>query len=310
MSLPRRRVLTALAALGSSMCAMPQVLAQPAPAMTRRSFKTSDGVTLSYIETAPPSSSGALTIALIPGWCMPATIWSEQLTGLGAHYRVLAFDPRGHGESEVPDGGYTAPRRAADLKEFIAAAVPARTKVLLVGWSLAALETLEYVHRHGDTRLAGLALIDSSVGELPAPPGNNDPTADSPFKRRVRDDRPGFLAEFVRAIFNKPRPPEELQALAEGAQRISVDNAIALLSFPYPREHWKQAALAYKKPLLYAVTPQFSAQAGNLEKHRPGTRIEVFRQAGHALFVDEPERFNALILEFARSLPQAGRPLR
>jgi pimeloyl-ACP methyl ester carboxylesterase len=28
----------------------------------------------------------------------------------------------------------------------------------------------------------------------------------------------------------------------------------------------------------------------------------VFRRAGHALFVDEPERFNALIAEFADGL--------
>jgi pimeloyl-ACP methyl ester carboxylesterase len=30
--------------------------------------------------------------------------------------------------------------------------------------------------------------------------------------------------------------------------------------------------------------------------------VEVFRDAGHALFVDEPERFNARITRFAQSL--------
>ncbi|HEX4326948.1 MAG TPA: alpha/beta hydrolase [Burkholderiales bacterium] len=270
--------------------------------MQRRSFVTSDGVTLSYLETAPAPVNKAPVIVLLPGWCMPASIWHEQFAALGARYRTLALDPRGQGESEVPAQGYTAARRAADVHEFIAAAVPARSRVLLVGWSLAALEALEYVSRYGEKRLAGLALIDSSVGELPAPPGNNDPSADSPFKRHVRNDRPRFLDEFVHAIFAKLRPEEEIAALIAGAQRMKVEDSIALLSYPFPREHWKEVVLKYTHPLLYVVTPQFSAQAESLKQHRPATRTELFRKAGHALFADEPERFNTLLLEFAASL--------
>jgi hypothetical protein len=30
--------------------------------------------------------------------------------------------------------------------------------------------------------------------------------------------------------------------------------------------------------------------------------VEVFKDAGHTLFVDESERFNALVLKFAASL--------
>jgi pimeloyl-ACP methyl ester carboxylesterase len=30
--------------------------------------------------------------------------------------------------------------------------------------------------------------------------------------------------------------------------------------------------------------------------------VEIFKDAGHTLFVDEPERFNALIVHFAESL--------
>ena len=303
----RRNFNLALAAVGSLMCATRggEALAQAATAdaPARRSFKTSDGVTLSYLETAPPGAAGALNIVLVPGWCMPAAIWRPQFATLGARYRTIAFDPRGQGESEVAQAGYTAKRRAADLHECIAAAVPARSKVLLTGWSLAALEALEYVFLHGDRRLAGLALIDSSVGELPVPPGGGgSPTSDSPFKQRLRRERARMLEEFVRAIFANPPPAEELKALAEAAQRMPVEDSIALLSYPYPREHWKEVAHAFKKPLLYAVTPQFAAQAGNLKKNRPATRIEVFQKAGHALFADEPDRFNQLILNFASSL--------
>jgi non-heme chloroperoxidase len=74
------------------------------------------------------------------------------------------------------------------------------------------------------------------------------------------------------------------------------------LSYPFERTHWKRIVHGFKKPLLYVVTPQFEKQAQNLKKNRPGTQIEVFKTAGHALFVDEPQRFNDLILRFAESL--------
>ena len=83
---------------------------------------------------------------------------------------------------------------------------------------------------------------------------------------------------------------------------MALEDSLALLDYPFERSHWRQIARAFKKPLLYIVTPQFEAQAANLKKNRPATRVEVFRQAGHALFVDDPVRFNAAIEKFARSL--------
>jgi microsomal epoxide hydrolase len=88
---------------------------------------------------------------------------------------------------------------------------------------------------------------------------------------------------------------------------MRLEDSIALLSYPFERTHWKNITHGFNKPLLYVVTPQFEQQAQNLRKTRPGTQIEVFKQAGHALFVDEPQRFNALILRFAESLMSQNR---
>lgn len=259
------------------------------PATTqRRRIVMSDGVVLSAIEAAGPAAA-PLAIALIPGWCMPAWLWQAQLDALSVHYLVIALDPRGQGESDVPAQGYNFERRATDLCEFLR---PYKN-VLLVGWSLGALEVLEYAHRFGEDKLAGMVLVDSSVGELPVPPPGGD------FLDELRADRDKTLNDFVRDMYAKPRPDHETAALLQDVKRISLDNSIALLSSGIPREHWKACAQAFKKPLLYVVTPQFEEQARNLEKNRPGTRIALFSDAGHTLFVDEPERFNALLLDFA-----------
>ncbi|MBM3342686.1 MAG: alpha/beta hydrolase [Betaproteobacteria bacterium] len=257
----------------------------------RRRFQTSDGVLLSVIESGVDRRA-PLTIALIPGWCMPAWLWQPQIGALSAHYPVAALDPRGQGESAVPAHGYHFERRAMDILEFLRP----HENVLLVGWSLGALEVLEYAHRFGEAKLAGIVLVDSSVGELPAPPPEGH------FLDDLRDHRDKALDDFVHAMYARPRPAAEQTALLNDVKRMSLDNSIALLSSGLPREHWKACAHALQKPLLYAVTPQFEAQALNLKKNRPATRIEVFKDAGHALFVDEPARFNALLLNFARDL--------
>jgi microsomal epoxide hydrolase len=266
-----------------------------AVSLTRRNFHTSDGVRLSLLETGPGNAKiGDPTIALIPGWSMPGTIWRRQLEELGQRYHTLALDPRGQGESDAPASGYTAERRATDLKEFL----DPLSNVVLVGWSLGGIEALQYVHMFGAERLAGLVLVDSSVGEEPAPKEGGG------FLQALRADRDKSLENFIRAIFKHPPIESEVTALVKGAKRISVENSIALLSYPFPRTHWKEITHAYTKPLLYIVTPQFAAQARNLQKNRPGTEVEVFRDAGHALFVDEPERFNALIEKFAAKIFQ------
>ena len=69
-------------------------------------------------------------------------------------------------DRRVPSFGYTAERRATDLHDFL----QPFSNVLLIGWSLGAIESLQYVDMFGSQRLAGLVLVDSSVGEEPAPP--------------------------------------------------------------------------------------------------------------------------------------------
>jgi microsomal epoxide hydrolase len=146
---------------------------------------------------------------------------------------------------------------------------------------------------HGEDRLTGLVIVDSSVGEPPAPPAGV-------FKESLRGNRRRALNEFVRAIFKTPRPDAEVSALVAGALQMRLEDSLALLSYPVPREHWRAATHAVRSPLLYVVTPQLAEQAANLQRNRPDTETVVFERAGHALFVDEPERFNALLEDFAR----------
>ncbi len=261
------------------------VMAAAAPAGQAAEFRSSDGVRLHY------SVSGAgETIVLVPGWTMPASIWAPQIEHLSTRYRVIAFDPRSQGESAVARSGHNVERRARDIGELIAHLGVARA--VLVGWSLGVLELLAYVHAHGDGRVAGLVLVDNSVGEDPAP------TRGGNFMERLRTDRTRAVTEFVREMFRSDPPPAYLEALTAQALKTPYQASVQLLTFRQPREFWRTAVYGTTKPVLYVVTPRLQGQAENLQRKRPATRTAVFEGAGHALFVDEPQRFNALMDAF------------
>ncbi|HEY4254439.1 MAG TPA: alpha/beta hydrolase [Roseomonas sp.] len=267
-------------------------LASPAlPALAAgsdRFFTTSDGIRLHYTD-----SGQGRPLVLVPGWCMPAWIWEEQVQALAFSHRVIAFDPRAQGQSQIAPRGYEPGRRGRDVMELISQlGLP---RVVLVGWSLGVLDSLTAIAEHGDQRVAGLVLVDNSVGEGPAPSG----ASRSRFIPALRQRREPTVRGFVASMFRTPQSPDYLDRLSRAALRVPLQASIDLLSYPRPREYWRQAVYGTRRPVLYAIRPNFAVQGEALAAHHPNARVEVFETAGHALFVDEAERFNGLLAEFA-----------
>ena len=251
-------------------------------------FRSSDDVRLHYLEAGLEAGRGP-TIVFVPGWTMPAKIWQPQLQHFAKSFRVIAFDPRGQGESDIAREGYTAERRARDIAELIE---KLGEPVVLVGWSLGVLESLMYVDLAGTERLRALVLVDNSIGEEPPPV--SDPT----FLKRLQQNRAGTTERFVRNMYRTPQKETYLRELVARSLRMPTPAAVALLSYPYPREHWKNIVYRTNRPILYVVSPRFRGQAENLKKNLPAARIEVFENAGHALFVDEAAHFNRVLEDF------------
>lgn len=258
-------------------------------------FTSSDGVRLHYIERAPAPGKGmpAHTIVLVPGWTMPAWIWDSQIAEFSRRYRVIAFDPRSQGDSAIAPDGHEPGRRGQDIAELIAQV--GGGPVLLVGWSLGVLDALAYVHASGDGRIAGLVLVDNSVGEDPPPSAGRPP-------RRPRKplSREATMRAFVRGMFHKAQSASYLDRLTAACLRTPPRAAEALLAYPVPRSYWKEAVYSTDKPVQYIVTPRLSGQAENLGAHHPSAETVVLQGVGHALFVDDPARFNALVGDFIR----------
>ena len=254
-----------------------------------RHFITSDGVRLHYTEAGQ-----GRTIVLVPGWTMPAWIFDRQVASLSRSHRVIAFDPRSQGDSAIAPSGHDHLRRGKDIAELIARLGPA--PVLLVGWSLGVLDSLAYVRTHGDQALAGLVLIDNSIGEDPPPPP--PATAMQPGPKLSREV---MMRNFVRGMFFQKQPDPWLDRLTAAALRTPASVAAALLAYPVPRTWWKEAVYSTAQPVLYLVRPKFAEQAANLRARHPTAETVVLHtRVGHALFVDDPIGFEAVLRDFIR----------
>lgn len=258
-----------------------------------RSFITSDGARLHYLEAGPTEGQ---TVLFVPGWTMPGWIFKAQIDALSDRFHVLALDPRGQGESEVTRFGYTHERRGRDIGDLIDHAADGR--VVLVGWSLGVLDALAYVADAGDARIAALVLIDNSIGEEPAPRATGGGRAVEPRPEPTPQERRARRAAFVASMFAHDPGPDYRARLTDQALRMTVEDERRLLAYDAPREYWRAAVHSTGRPVLYVVRPRWREQGENLVRTHADASLTVFEDAGHALFVDEPERFNALLLDF------------
>jgi microsomal epoxide hydrolase len=90
--------------------------------------------------------------------------------------------------------------------------------------------------------------------------------------------------------------------LVRAALQTPTDATIALLVGSSTSD-FRPALTKIDKPTLIvtAPNPMFDPVYADMAKRIPRCRHEIFQEAGHALFVDDPACFNSLLDEFLRS---------
>jgi non-heme chloroperoxidase len=70
------------------------------------------------------------------------------------------------------------------------------------------------------------------------------------------------------------------------------------------RADWRPAIARLDRPVLITCESGLKSMVADLIKSMvPSTRVELFDDAGHALFVDDAGRFNAVLDDFIQHLP-------
>ena len=148
---------TRLAVVLLSIASVPGIVAQTTSAF----FKTSDGISIHYLEAGT-----GRPIVFIPGWIMPAWIWQKQIGEFSKKYHVIAVDPRSQGESEQPTYGHLPETRARDYQELINQLGLKRP--VLIGWSMACGELIKYAEQFGTDNIRGIVLVADYITASPA----------------------------------------------------------------------------------------------------------------------------------------------
>lgn len=107
---------------------------------------------------------GEPTFVLLHGLASTRHVFDALLPQLAREHRVIAFDQRGHGESEKPERAYALADFVSDLEEVLGQHGVSRP--VLVGHSFGANVTLRHAVTH--RRARGLVLVDGGILEMHA----------------------------------------------------------------------------------------------------------------------------------------------
>ena len=254
-------------------------------------FTTSDGVRLHFTDTGR-----GRTLVFIPGWTMSGEIWEPQLRAFSPRYRTVTLDPRAQGASEMTGEGLYLGRRGRDIGELIEHLN--LTDVVLVGWSMGVREVITYVAAAGTGRIAALAFVEGNLW----PQGALEPALEN--LRRMQADRTPFTRDFVKSMYVQPQTDAYLDRITQMSLKTPTDAAAMLMFANAFGADTDMRPLFRKidKPVLFVGVPSKKPQGDALKAAVPSARIEYVEGAGHALFVDQAEKFNSMLETFALSI--------
>lgn len=234
--------------------------------------------------------------------------FEPQLTGLADDYRTIGLDFRGHGRSEKTDLGHTLEQYARDVRSFLEHLEI--ESAVLVGWSMGAIVSWEYIHQFGTDRVRAIVDIDMEPSPMKRDDyeyGTYGPADLEQMVNQVQTEPLGVLEDQAVAML-KEQPSREVRNLVvdEGSRSPPAIQGTLLFGLLYLRDY---------REVLRTVDVPALVCAGADEKWRsvesvqlvaelvPDAVFEVFEESGHCIMVEEPERFNQTLREFVQSLP-------
>lgn len=252
---------------------------------------------------------------MVHGYGDGAFVWHEVCAALAGECATVTVDLRGHGASEwSSDGHYELATHVADVASAITTL--RLNRFVLIGHSLGGQVAMRIAARYPQ-QIAALMLVDVSPERNPRGVAQMlanlraslqiYPRVDH-YQRWLRESRPMLTEAMAWGIAGRA-----LRA-CEGGFQLKFDPALAHPRDPqntdrYKAETWEVLS-AIECPTLIVrgaasalVGPQAAERMTRALKHG---RLAVIPQAGHAVMSDNAQAFNALALEFVRSVAGSG----
>jgi 3-oxoadipate enol-lactonase len=260
--------------------------------VTSRDVVTAQGVRL---HSRTDGDDALPALLLLNSLGTDLSMWDPQVPAWTAHRRVLRFDQRGHGRSDVPPGQYTVEQLGADAIAVLDA--HGVETVDVCGISLGGLVAL-WLAAAAPDRVRRLVLADTAarVGTRAA------------WQERVDLVRRGGMAAITDLVISRffsegfrASDNPVLERVASGLQAMSPEGYAASCELLAVTD-LHHAAAAARAPTLVIVgsedLPTPPEDARDLAARIPGARLVELPGAGHLANLEQPEDFARAVADF------------
>lgn len=275
---------------------------EKSPAISRF-FETSDHAKLFYTD----QGSGE-PLLLIHGWCCSSDFWRANAPVLAEQYRVITLDLRGHGNSSKILTGHSIHQYARDIRDLMEH-LDLR-QVCLAGWSLSGPVLLSFWQQFGrEGRLKAIGLIDFTAAPFSPEPWNSHGMKGSNLEAMhgtfaaYTANPSAFAAAFTHKMFGKEQAPEmDLRWIVAELTKTPPWIAVAIYSDYLISDFTPVLATIDIPVIVFAgnsgIFKRGIEQGRHLASLAPLSHFVPFEDAGHLLFYEQPDKFNAELAGF------------
>jgi len=238
------------------------------------------------------AGSGDEIVVLTHGLGVTGATWAAQVTALAGEYRVVTWDLRAHGSSGSPGGSCTLAALADDLAAVVEAVGGGAVHAL--GHSAGGVVAMRFAIDH-PVLVRSLVLV-GTASECNA-------RAHGWYESLARTAEQEGGAAVLRMLGNRDPsavPPEPLgfAAIARamgGLHAVPLTEALANVSSP---------------ALVVVGEKDFLGVGGSviISRRLARSRLEIVPERGHAIFREDAEGFNRLVLDFLRAQRRPAGP--
>ncbi|MGI0012457.1 MAG: alpha/beta fold hydrolase [Nitrososphaera sp.] len=247
-----------------------------------------------------------MPIVLIHGFPFNSEMWKGQTQMLQdnkKHLRIITYDLRGHGKSDVGDGQYTI---ELFVDDFIALLDYLKlTKAILCGFSMGGYIALRAIERNPD-RFSALVLCDTMSA---ADSTEAKVRRANTIKQIKREGVERFAEGFLKAVFApqtfdaKPDIIDEIKRTILSNSPLGICGALLAMA---GRTDTTEGLSKINVPTLVlvgehdAVTPPSAAKT--MHERIPNSKLYLIDNAGHMSNLENPNVFDEHLTKFLEGI--------